>query len=205
VLESAEDQAGDREEEDGGNDALGPEAVDAPLLKDVGFDVAEEGGEEEGYLSDFEEKPPAAHEGEDSDYGVAEDSEHCDGDVVAGLRVFVKGAGREDGEAAVVDGSAVKLFSDCAWRDLGRVHVMDAERHDGDCDSRHGEKGDQVFHVFHFTSRGSFALLGMTTEGAEAMARRAYHWDAGVCSLRVVEGVCYGWESPEYERLSDGD
>ena len=135
MLASAEDQAGNGEEEDGCDDALGPEAVDAPLLKDVGFDVAEEGGEEEGYLSDFEEKPPAAHEGEDSDYGVAEDSEHCDGDVVAGLRVFVKGAGREDGEAAVVDGSAVEFFSDGAGRGLGGIHVVDAEGHGGDDDS----------------------------------------------------------------------
>ena len=135
VWAAADDQGGDGEQEDCGDDALGPEAVDAPLLEDVGLDVAEEGCEEEGYLSDFEEKPPATHEGEDADCGVAEDSEHCDGNVRAGLRVFVEGARGEDGEAAMVDSSAVKFFGDGAGWGLGGVHVVDAESHGGDYDS----------------------------------------------------------------------
>jgi hypothetical protein len=146
-----DDEVGDGEEKDGGDDALGPEAVDAPLLQDVGFDVAEEESEEEGDLGELEGEPPAAHEGEDADDGVADDAKHGDRDVGAGFGVFIEGARREDGEAAVVDGSAVELFGDGAGRGLGGVHVVDAKGHDGDGDSCYGEQGDQIFHEFDFT------------------------------------------------------
>lgn len=147
----ARDKGADGQEENGGDDSLGPEAVDAPLLQDVGFDVAEEESEEEADLCELEGEPPAAHEGEDADDGVACNAEHCDGNVRAGFGIFVEGAGREDSEAAVIDGSAIELFGDGAGRGLGRVHVVNAKGHDGDGDSCYGEQGDQIFHVPHST------------------------------------------------------
>ena len=132
---------------------MGPEAVDAPFLQDPGFDVAEEGREEEGDLGYLEGEPPAAQEGDNADGSVAYDSEHCDRNMEAGVGVFVEGAGWEDSEAAVIDGSAIEFFSDGARRGLGWVHVVDAESHGGDDDSCDGEQGDQIFHEVHSTWR----------------------------------------------------
>jgi hypothetical protein len=150
-LASSQDECGDGEEEDGGDNALGPEAVDAPFLEDVSFDVAEEGGEEEADLGEFEDQPPAAHEGEDADDGVACDSEDGDGDVGSGLWVLIEGAGREYGEAAVIDGAAVEFFGDGAGRSESGVHVVNVKSHGGDDNACNRQKSNQILHVLHFT------------------------------------------------------
>ncbi len=71
-----------------------------------------------------------------------------DGDVEAGVGVFLEGAGREDGETAVIDGSAIEFFGDGAGRGLGGVHVVDAESHGGDDDSGNCKEGNQILHGF---------------------------------------------------------
>jgi hypothetical protein len=116
------------QEENGGHDALRPEAVDAPFLHNVGFEVAEEAGAQEANLCGFKEQPPASGEREDGDQGVADDADGGYGDVLC-AGGFVEGFGGEDGEAAVVDCAAVKVCCDRAGRCEAGVHVMDVQCH----------------------------------------------------------------------------
>ena len=125
---AAGEQSDDTEEKDGSDQSLGPEAVDAPLLQDKGFKVAEEAGAEGADLGEFEEKPPAAQKGEHGEEGIAGDADQGDGNV-RGAGLFVEGAGREDGETAVVDGAAVEALRDGAGRSEAGVHVVDAQGH----------------------------------------------------------------------------
>src|SRR5580704_11906035 len=90
ALSPAHYESTEGKEEDGRDEALRPETVDTPLLQDIGFEVAEEGGAEEADLSDLEEKPPATHEGEDGDESVAGDADGCDWNV-QGSGLFVEG------------------------------------------------------------------------------------------------------------------
>ena len=56
----AGNERGGRKEQDGGDDGLRPEAVDAPFLDNVGLEIGEHGGEEEADLGEFEGDPEAA-------------------------------------------------------------------------------------------------------------------------------------------------
>ena len=133
---------------DGGDDALGPEAVDAPLLNDVGLEVGEHEGEEEADLRELEDDPETAGESDEGDQSVADDAKRGDGDVeLVAVCIFVEGARREDGVAGVIDGAAVELLGDgTGWR-LPGVLVVDAESEDADEDTCDGEQGDQILHT----------------------------------------------------------
>ena len=114
----AQDERDDGAEQDGRNDGLRPDAVDAPLLQDVVLHVGEEGGEGEADLRDLQEEEvatgePAGPEREAGDDCIAENAEDGDRDVeLLRVRGFIKAGGREDGEAGVVDCAAVELFGD---------------------------------------------------------------------------------------------
>jgi hypothetical protein len=149
---AAEEEFGDRGQDDGSDDNLRPDAVDAPFFDDVGLEVGEEGGAEEADAGEFEDDAQAAEQREDGDEAVADDSDGGDGDVQAlGVGVFIEGTGGEDGVAAVVDGAAVELFGDGAGGGGTGVHVVDAEGQGAVDETGHGKQGDEVFHAYHST------------------------------------------------------
>jgi hypothetical protein len=166
----AHKECAEGEEQDRGDEALRPEAVDAPLLQDVGLEVAEEGGAEEADLRDLEEQPPASHQGQDGDESVADDAYGSYRDMRrAGL--LVEGFGGEDGETAVVNGSAVEALGDGAWGGEAGVHVVNVQRHRGDYDSCHCKQRDQILHGFDFTSTMQAVRSG---EAARIMKTRPF-------------------------------
>src|ERR1700722_15347963 len=148
ALPPAYDEGSQSEEKNCCDEGLRPEAVDAPLLEDVGFEVGEEGGAEEADLGEFEEQPPASHGGGEGDAPVAGDADGCHWNVhCAGL--LVEGSGGEDGETAVVDGAAVEALGDGAWGGEAGVHVVNVQCHGGDYDSSYCKQGDQKLHGFY--------------------------------------------------------
>ena len=154
LLAVVEDEVCDGEDEDGGDDGEGVEAVDAPLFDDVGLEVGEEGGAGEADFGGLEGEPIPFGEGEDGDECVADHADDGDGDVgLAGVVGFVEGDGREDGVAAVVDGAAVEFFGDGAGGSVGGILIVDAEGKVGIEDAGDGEKSDEEAHVV-FIVRG---------------------------------------------------
>ena len=137
--EPAGGKNGGGEEEDGGDDRLRPKAVDAPLLDDVGLEIGEHGGEEEADLGEEEEEAHAAEEGGQGHKAVADDAEGGNGNVeLAAVGGFVKGAGREVGEAGVVDGAAVEALGNGAGRGGCGVLIVDAQGEDADVEAGDG-------------------------------------------------------------------
>jgi len=141
--------------EDCGDDDLRPYAVDTPFLEDVGFHVAEECGEGEADFGGLQGEPEAIGEREDSYQGVADDAEDCDGDMdfMRG-RIFVEAAGRERGEAGVVDGTTVPFFGDGAGWGCAGVLIVDAEGKGGVENTGDGEQSDEETHCFYFSWAG---------------------------------------------------
>ncbi len=95
----------------------------------------------------MEDDPEATEEGEDGDDGVGGDAEDGDGNVLfRGGGIFVEAAGREDGEAAMVDGAAVPFAIHLAGRGLAGIHVVYFEGKDGDDETGKREQGNQKSH-----------------------------------------------------------
>ena len=77
----ARGEGGGGEKDDSGDDGLRPDAVDAPLLQDVGLEVGEHACGGEADLRKLQHGPPAPQHGEDDHQPVADDAEGRDGDV----------------------------------------------------------------------------------------------------------------------------
>src|ERR1700742_3178932 len=77
------------EQNDGCDDALRPDAVDAPLLNHILFKIGEDECAEATDLCGLKGEEIAAQEREDGDQNVADDADGGDGDVALAVGVFI--------------------------------------------------------------------------------------------------------------------
>ncbi len=102
--------ADDAAQQNGRNDDLRPDAIDAPLAQDVGLHIAQEGRAGEADFRRLKGEPGPARQCKHGDQRVSHDAEGGDGDVQAtGTGSLVEGFGRKHGEARVVDCAAIPV------------------------------------------------------------------------------------------------
>lgn len=134
-----------------GNDPQRDDAVDAPDLEDVFFNVGEVEGEGEAGKSNHEQQAVKPAKGERAHEDVSEDTGDGYGSSVKnGVHKVDTGGGEKSvkqGEGAVIDDAAIPALVDAAGGvAVFAVVLTQGEGGDGDAEEREDE--EKIFHEF---------------------------------------------------------